>query len=141
MLPYHPEPLEALQARYPKALEPIFDVRDWRPGWPVPVSWQRRHVFDHDDGLRLIVSRDRLADAVRLHVSASLAPGSPLDRELLRRLRRGSRRKVCVGWLIPLVERRFAQLSDTPLVFHALSPGTDLLHWFDAPLPKEVPDG
>jgi hypothetical protein len=139
MLPHAPEPLEALRARLPDALAPVYDPALVARGLQACPGGQRRHVFDAEDGLRLIVSRDRLGGAAHLHVSASVEPGWPLARTLMARLHRRPWRRAAFGWFIPLVERRWRELSDTPLVFHALSPEQGVPHWYDAPLP-EVPD-
>jgi hypothetical protein len=148
MLPYEPEPLERIQARFPKALEPIYDMRLVAKGWQPCPGALRPHVFDFDDGLRLIVIRERfprrrgdhVAAAVHLHVSASFEPGLSLERDFKQRLRRDSAHRVVSRWFVPLVERRFAQFSGVPLVFHGLSPDKGVPHWFDAKLPKEVSD-
>jgi hypothetical protein len=78
-LPYEPEPLEALRARYAAALEPLYDqlsVASERQ--PVP-SGLRPHVLDGEDGLRLMVSREQTPDGrIVIHLSASIHPASAL---------------------------------------------------------------
>lgn len=71
-VPYTNETLAELQARFTKALEHVYDQdaiirRDAiRPG-EIPAQ-----VFDFEDGLRLLVSRERSPDGkIFLHVSAS----------------------------------------------------------------------
>lgn len=77
MLPHEPETIEEMRARYPAAVADIYDVESL--GTVRPPGMQRRHVFDYTDGLRLIVSTDRLSDGqVVSHFSASVAPGLPL---------------------------------------------------------------
>lgn len=73
MLGFEPESVEAARARLPQALAPIYDPLDLRSGELRPGE-QRRHVFDFEEGIRLIVSRDLLIDSSRppeVHVSAS----------------------------------------------------------------------
>lgn len=81
MLPYEPEPFDQLQDRFHLALTPIYSVQTLlkemklnpksRPGM------QRKHVFDFEDGLRVIASveaDDRVPALQRepyLHVSFS----------------------------------------------------------------------
>lgn len=149
MLPHEPEPLERLQARFAKALEPVYDVCLIAQGWQTRPGAYRRHLFDFEDGLRLLVSRERLplmgpdgrTAAVHLHVSASFEAGLALERDLVRRLKRDHAHRVVTRWFVPLVERRFAQLSDVPLIFHGLSSEKGVAHWFDAPLPQGVSYG
>jgi hypothetical protein len=82
-LPFQIEPLEQMQARFPEALEPIWDATDEaalelnRPGM------HRAHVFDFQNGLRLLISRDVLDDIKpMIHVSASFEADSPFGKEL-----------------------------------------------------------
>lgn len=71
-LPFEPEPIATLRARYPAAvaeLVPAAEVRAERR--PAP-SKDRAHVFDTETGLRLIVSREQFPDGrIGVHVSAS----------------------------------------------------------------------
>jgi hypothetical protein len=70
MLPFEPETIERLRARYPKAIKSIWHADEvttnHHPGG------HREHVFDFESGLRLLISRDILADEEPLiHISAS----------------------------------------------------------------------
>ena len=81
-LPFSPEPLAALKARWPQALENVYYVSArLERGEEVPAdelpSRQREHVFDFPSGLRIIASRDEIHGQVRLHVSASFFAGPP----------------------------------------------------------------
>lgn len=72
MLKHIAESEAALAARFPKALERTCDG-SWKPGL------ERTNVFDFEDGLRLIISRDDIEGApFGIHVSASLNPKSEL---------------------------------------------------------------
>jgi hypothetical protein len=79
---YCPQPIDILQARFPKAIDHahnIFeDIRKPAKEW---ASSDRAHVFDFEDGMRLIVSRD-LADEEFIHVSASFRPLSLISKRL-----------------------------------------------------------
>ena len=81
-LQWKPEPLSDMQGRYARAVSEIYDARMAR-GEQLRPGNQRRHVFDFADGLRLIVSRDRLEEGrVGIHVSGSVMPQTNLH-ELL----------------------------------------------------------
>ena len=81
MLPYQPEPLEKLQARFADALTPIYTVQqlmqDMKRDPLARPGMRHKHVFDFEDGLRLIASVERddrvsaLLTAPYLHVSFS----------------------------------------------------------------------
>jgi hypothetical protein len=68
-LQFEPESIESARERFEVAIEPIFDAYSLRP------VLSRQHVFDFDDGVRLVVTRDRMGAEFRIHISASIAPG------------------------------------------------------------------
>lgn len=76
MLEFRPESDQELAGRFDLAIREVVipdliaSGRRQRPGM------QRENVFDFQDGVRLVVSRDRLPCGVRLHVSCSLVEGS-----------------------------------------------------------------
>lgn len=60
-LKFTPEPIKKLQQRFYKAIQPIWDANEInddpeadRPGL------HRNHVFDCEDGIRLIISKDKI---------------------------------------------------------------------------------
>lgn len=71
MLLFQPETIEALIARFPKALTPVYTVEGMKRGDPFAAD-QRKHVFDFDDGTRLIVSHEKLGQRLYLHCTASM---------------------------------------------------------------------
>ena len=72
-LPTLPEPFAALKARYAAALAEVHDVESIRLGNAVGPEMMRRHVFDFEDCLRLVIRREACAGSgVYLHLSASL---------------------------------------------------------------------
>jgi len=82
MLPFEPETLEQLQARYPDAILENWLVDDTVR--PVRPGSLRTHVFDGPHGIRLIISRDtsHIGKDGFIHVSASLTQPlyqGPLD--------------------------------------------------------------
>jgi len=70
--PFLPEMLDDLCKRLPQALEPVYDVDLCLKGMQTMPGAQRRHIFDCEDGLRLIVSRDWIDGRAITHLSASL---------------------------------------------------------------------
>src|SRR3954468_23455740 len=71
MLPFEPESLESMQARFPKALERIWVVPS-NGDMPDRPGMHREHLFDFESGLRLLISIDRLDKAnTIIHISAS----------------------------------------------------------------------
>ncbi len=85
MLAHEPEPLSFARARLPAALARLITEAELLAGTFPRPGLQRRHVFDFEDGLRLIVSREdhgsqrigpRRGLGEVVHVSASLTAGS-----------------------------------------------------------------
>lgn len=124
MLPFKPQPIDTLKARYPAALRKVFDCTK---GVPRPRPGELYSlVFDCEDGIRLIISRDRETESdVFLHVSASFVEGYPLWDALKGSGEAGQKR------FIEMVEERFRVISgdDEPLDFHGFSAGKLVPHW------------
>lgn len=71
-VPLHTEPMAALQQRYPDAVRWMVNNLDVLNGSREPVSANPMHVFDTEDGLRLICSLDQMPDGrIGTHVSVS----------------------------------------------------------------------
>lgn len=86
-VPWTPEPLAALRARYRQALVGVVDHATFIPGETTPPSAYTRHVFDTEGGVRLIVSIERCADGrIGTHVSASFHGEPPAGLATLRPL-------------------------------------------------------
>lgn len=81
MLPFEPELREKLEARFSLAFTPKFDVARCvdRTG-PFPGT-QRRHVFDFENGVRMIVSVDTDGETDMLHFSFGMSSGCLLSGE------------------------------------------------------------
>jgi hypothetical protein len=79
-VPFAPEPLARLRGRYSAALNPLVDHRDvGRGDWGPPPSGDAPHVFDTEDGMRLIVSRERFLDGREgVHISVSFYTTPPV---------------------------------------------------------------
>jgi hypothetical protein len=82
-VPWTPEAVDALRARYPDAVIDVYDhnaIATGRQGLP---GNQPKHVFDFPDGLRLIISRDRQADhRSGIVISGSVVPQTPVEERL-----------------------------------------------------------
>jgi len=83
-LPFEPEPIESLRQRYPEALKKIWSVVEIETGLAENENTDRpglhrKHIFDFEDGWRLIVSKESLQgcgikdieDAMIIHISTS----------------------------------------------------------------------
>jgi hypothetical protein len=73
-LPFKPETVDKLAERFDKALDSVVNVEQlgkMRPGM------NRKHVFDFEDGLRMIVSVDDFQQIRYLHLSGSLHKEQP----------------------------------------------------------------
>lgn len=72
---FKPQPIELLRARYKKALEVSYNATkiaaDKVPDRP---GMHRENIFDFENGIRLIISRDVLGHIEGIHVSGSFAP-------------------------------------------------------------------
>ncbi len=106
MLPTDVKTMEEHRLRWAKALEPIFDVESLclgltaRPG-ELPV-----HVFDFQDGMRMIVSRERdTTGEIIDHLSASFRAES----RLYHRMRNG---KLTRDDFCDMIEDRVRDLSN-----------------------------
>lgn len=77
MLPFERESIESMAARYPQAIEEICDVESAKLGVGWMPGGRRANVFDFEDGMRMIVSRDESAEfGIKIHFSASANPES-----------------------------------------------------------------
>jgi len=71
-LPIEPEPLEDIKARFHLALEGVVDGAKVASGEVERPAIDRKHVFDFENGMRLIVSVDKNFGMTFLHVSVSV---------------------------------------------------------------------
>ncbi len=90
-LPFEPEPFDQLKARYAPAFEKLFDAAAVAAstlgvgpvgGHPRPGE-SRAHVFDFEDGFRMIASRETYNGVIYFHHSFSAPyPGTWAHTEL-----------------------------------------------------------
>jgi len=83
-LPHEPEPMAAMQARWEAAVE-----GDWNAESDAALAeypgLRRRHIFDFEDGVRLIAAFETgvfIGPVPALHVSASIRPGGNMEKFL-----------------------------------------------------------
>lgn len=81
-LTFQPEPDAMLKMRFIGALTPVYDADEILKGSARPGT-QRKHVFDFCDGMRMIVSRERVGDDIFLHVSVSFTGDEKVGQELI----------------------------------------------------------
>lgn len=85
-LPYEPEPLESLRARYPAAIAPLYDIirqaQLYAAGLATLPTLQRKHVFDCLNGLRLIIDRESFISFTAIHISASALPDGAIEQQI-----------------------------------------------------------
>lgn len=89
MLPFEPEDRERLEARFSLALTPVYDVSNCVAGVGPFPGLLRRHVFDFENGLRMIVSVDTDGTLEYVHFSFGLHPGCALDAQQMLDYSRG----------------------------------------------------
>jgi hypothetical protein len=124
-LSFRPEPLERLRARYLAAIDHTHDIGAILRAEISPPSTDAAHIFDFEDGFRLIVSAETLSDGRRLlHLSASLAE----DADLMKAVKSG---RLMPEDFVPLAESRYRDLSgdSRPIKFLGFSPGKGVPHW------------
>jgi hypothetical protein len=106
-----PEPSEALAARYPAAIEKLWEYdRYGNCACGLRPSTEREHVFDFEDGLRMIISRDHHVDEPEpsfIHVSASFGVGT----ELFKILSKGLTVDIMMADFKNRCSERFSELS------------------------------
>lgn len=83
MVPIRPESTDQLRARYAAAVTDLVDHAVFRANNMPRLGGVPRHVFDLHNGLRLIISRDRIGPGITgIHLSASVHEGSALDESI-----------------------------------------------------------
>jgi hypothetical protein len=110
-VPNTPEPLRNLQDRYHKAVAYIYSVDSIREGAIRPGEIAA-NVFDFEDGLRLIISRECCEgfNGTVIHFTASFPSDCQIANEMRSKLARIS--KDTLFWeFINSVPGRFAELS------------------------------
>lgn len=128
MLPFEPESIESLRARYPDALRSVFNAEAVAFGGAPRPGQIRAHVFDSPDGVRLIVDREKSpGHPVYLHLTGSAQEGTPLRDDL----RDG---RASLADVLARILDRYRDISgdDRPLTFLGLSEDKGCPHWVRA---------
>jgi hypothetical protein len=130
-LPFEAEPLESLRERYPRAIADLVDVESVNLGLQYDPGSERKHVFDTEDGIRLIISReDQGEDGKVIHFSASLGRNFPpvLTDE-------------GTGAVLTMLENRFREISGYQGEFGMGVTAPDgIPHWYIFEHHKKHPD-
>ena len=127
---YNPQPLAQLKERYSKALSKLFVLEEVVEGGDRP-GLNPANIFDFEDGLRLIVSRDHgmVFGEERVHFSASLRPGSDLEQNARYQAKKRGR-DVAMNYILRRAEAGFRQISGVAeFTFIGLSEGKYIPHW------------
>ena len=131
-IPHTAEPLDALRARYARALEHVYDQHQIEMHGAIRPGEVAANVFDCEDGLRLIVSREKDGDGrIWLHLSASFPRQSRMAEEFTRHAREGMRLKKLLRSWKGEVLRRFRAISGETREFTFLgwSGAKHIQHW------------
>jgi hypothetical protein len=129
LIPHHnPMSIEHNRERYSACLREIHDVEAIQYSGAKRPGEMPEHIFDFNDGTRLIVSRERFPDGkVWLHVSASFRPESKrwwqcknarTDKDILR----------LFAWCV-LLHAKISG-SNAPLELAGQSKVKHVPHWF-----------
>ena len=120
--PFQPQPIDLLRARYAAAIRPLIVAQRVMEGREPPPGSKPEHVFDFEDGLKLIVSRELLPSGnVVVHFSASFVEGTAA----------AVTAPAGVGpFLVHAVEswQRLANTTQEPAVCF-ITPGKRIPHW------------
>src|SRR5688572_5764718 len=85
-LPNNPQSFDVLKERFKDAVKKSYDVEKIAENPKERPGQKGEHVFDFEDGIRLIISRDRFKEKEVLHFSGSILPGYQIEEGLPPRL-------------------------------------------------------
>lgn len=130
-----PEPMAALQARYPAALMKLWDIDSAEFDLNRGPGKYRENVFDTENGLRIMVSREKYAaingGEPQIHVSVSVCADGAVEKVLAGCLREPYKpHKKARETLLRMVRNTFAEISGLTLPkepFHVSETG--IPHW------------
>lgn len=119
MMPFQPESEDKLKVKFPMAIEHVYTVQGMRAG-EQRAGEQRKHIFDYEDGTRLVISHERLGDRLYLHCTGSM------DRR--SQIKAGNFKDVCYVKVCALAGRKLNVLqvdTENVAVHLLLEPLTD----------------
>jgi hypothetical protein len=135
-IPFTPEPLTSLKARYAAALRVTFNSEHIIAGRQKPPGEMHANIFDTTCGIRLIVSReihpDQPPETRRgIHISASVAPGS-VEGDRLARIAQRDGPVAALAELATLALADFRIISgDIRRIVHVgVSDEKGIPHWY-----------
>jgi len=73
MIPFSPEPVDSLKDRFCDSVIDLYNTDDIKAGKIKAPSKKKEHVFDFEDGIRLIVSRELYNGKEFIHMSGSFS--------------------------------------------------------------------
>lgn len=140
IVPFEVESLDAAQQRFFEAIQDLYDgTEELQPGD------QRKHIFDSEDGLRLIVSKDRhpRTGVVGIHFSAMVEEHAqfPLNfaiRDAILEVADPSNMVVAAKVIDPVARERFKLLSGYEGEFAVTFPGWSVVLDYNVPLTEWV---
>lgn len=132
-----PEPMAQLRARYPAALERLWNADAIRAFHEEGLDFDRptlhrEHVFDIEEGVRFGISKEESKGEVVIHVSGSVEIGSMIEASLEKLPKENFRRAQA---FVTRAEQLLADLtgrSDWKLLG---ATGNGVFHWNAAPAP------
>jgi hypothetical protein len=110
LVPFKAEPLKDLQARYPQALDFVYDSDAMRDSNAIRPGEVAAQLFDFEDGLRLLISLERRPQGTVLHLSSSFETESELYGFFRKETETKSPTQV-MELFIEMTRRRFIELS------------------------------
>jgi hypothetical protein len=127
---FKPESVGNLAFRYHRCLEKTYTINEILCGKIAPPSQNRNCVFDFENGLRLIISKEIFGSKTGLHISASMQEGSELY-ENCWKLADFNRAKEGKRYFLSHVVSSFREISSDfrPMKFVEISPEKGVPHW------------
>lgn len=131
-LPFSPEPIEALRARYEAALADPFDEESVRLGSTLRPNETPANVFDTPDGERLVISRGSHGGVIGspVHVTYGIHKGSKACIRMTKMAQRFGSQNI-IGTFKNHGEALFHLISreTRPLKYLGISKGNGIPHW------------
>lgn len=104
-LPHEPQTIEEMKARWPQALEFVYDAKEILNNNGIRPGECRSNVFDFESGLRVIASVEKSGNAKFLHLSASFGEGTEEYKAVARFLARSNSHRAFEHWARTVTER------------------------------------
>ena len=111
-LDFEAESLDDLRARYMKAVDHVHDARIELLDPELRASIRRRHVFVFEDGVRIIVSAERLESTPKMIIL--MISGSANDGSFINELKGQMERlppEALVNWVIDRMKEHYMSLA------------------------------